>query len=538
MKNKLIMLAVAGMVAASVSVSQAQPYYIVGDVINGWASPTAIQMNGGPTTYNYAVTGGTAGNYEQLKVTTATGWSGPQYPGNNLEVRLDATGGNTIYFYPGTFTDGWSPLNNRVGYADPGNMAWEITGDFTNPQWGNTVANGNNGTGSDPLAQMTLEAGSVGVYTNIYIVATPGAHNFKFRTPGTWGEVNFGSDFGNGGGNAVVITTTANQAVLFQLDLPNGRWQAGGPPAYCNVQFSVDMTLVAATAAGYDPTSVTVNGDALSPNDWGGTACTNNPTAANTNVFTSPYFSIAVGTSVNYQFRCISSGNTIYDALGGVSGVNRTVVVPNLTSTNIPTVYWDDALPTDLLNVDTIVTFSVSMTNAVGTDAVVFDPAADYVFINGDFLGWLAWNPITLASYQLDNNPPTSEIYTYTQTFPKGHSRSVTYKYAINGVDDEAGFAQNHFRYIRSSNGTYNMPLDTFGNQYQEPKVGLTIGSPSGGSVPITWFSYPTNSNVNLRSSPDLINWQDVPNTTGACSINWTMSSSSQFFRVVQQPTP
>lgn len=528
MKNKLTMLAVAGLVAASASISQAQPYYIVGDVINGWSSPTAILMNGGPTTYNYVVTGGTPGNYEQLKVTTAAGWSGPQYPGNNLQVKLDATGGNTIYFYPGTFSDGWSPLQNRVGLADPGNMPLEISGDFTTPQWGNTVANGNNGTGSDPLAQMTLVAGSVGVYTNIYIVATPGSYNFKFRSPGTWSGASIGADMGSGG-NCVFTTTTANQAVLFQLDLPNGRWQAGGPPVFCNVSFSVDMTLVAATDPGFAPASVTVNGDAIG---WGGTTCTNDPTAANTNVYTSPYFSIAVGTSVNYQFRYLSSGSTVYDALGGISGHNRSVVVPNLTSTNIPPVYFNDALPTDLLNVDTLVTFSVSMTNAVGTDAHVFDPNSDYVFINGDFTGWLAWNPISLAAYQLANNPVGSEVYTYSQTFPQGHSRSVTYKYSINGVDDEAAAYQNHFRYIRSTTGVYNMPLDTFGTQYSEPKVGgLAIGSPSGGSVPITWLPYP---NVHLQSSTNLFNWQDVPNTTGASSTNWPVGTSSQFFRLIQ----
>jgi hypothetical protein len=239
---------------------------------------------------------------------------------------------------------------------------------------------------------------------------------------------------------------------------------------------------------------------------------------------------------VQYQFRYLSSGNTVYDAKGGVSGVNRSVVVPNLTSTNIPPVYFNDALPTDLLNVDTLVTFSVSMTNAVGyTNGIlehVFDPNSDYVFINGDFTGWLAWNPISLAPYQLANNPVGSEVYTYSQTFPQGHSRSVTYKYSINGVDDEAGYAQNHFRYIRSTTGICNLPLDTFGTQYSEPKVGgLAIGSPSGGSIPITWLSYP---NVHLQSSSDLMNWQDVPNTTGASSINWTMGSSNQFFRLIQ----
>ena len=99
--------------------------------------------------------------------------------------------------------------------------------------------------------------------------------------------------------------------------------------------------------------------------------------------------------------------------------------------------------------------------------------------VNGLF-GWLAWNPDTLSSYILNENPVGSGIYTLTETFPAGSIRAVTYKYSIDGNDDEAGFAQNHFRYIRSSGGdAYNMPVDTFGTQYVEPKVGgLAIGTP------------------------------------------------------------
>ncbi|HVU28309.1 MAG TPA: hypothetical protein VHG71_11315 [Verrucomicrobiae bacterium] len=533
MKPKL--LAVAGIVVLSAFISRAQPYYVVGDY-NSWANPsdTAMTDNGpvnGVEQYSYQVTNQTPNAYppQGFKVTDGT-WNNA-WPGNNLFLKYDNNGNATIYFYPGNISDGWVPTANRVGYADPGNMTWEITGDFTTPAWG-----GGDGTQSDPNAQLTLEAGSNGVYTNIYVIAVPGTYNFKFRTPGTWSEVNFGSDFGNGGGNAVVTTTTSNQAVLFQLDLPNGRWQAGGPPVYCDVQFSVDMSLVAQSDPGFDPSSVTINGDAL--NGWSGTACTNDPTAANTNVYTSPYFHLQVGTAVQYQFRYLSDGQTQYDAKGGVSGVNRTFTVPNVASTNVPTVFWDDALPTDVLNVDTTVTFTLNMTNAVGvTNGVpehVFDPANDYVFVNGDFAGWLNWDPITLfgAGLELENNPPGSELYTYTVTFPAGHARALTYKYSINGNDDEAGFAQNHFRYIRSTNGVYNLPMDTFGVMYNEPKVGgLTIGNPSGGVVPINWLSYP---NVNLQMSTDLTTWQDVPNTVGGSSTNWPVGSGNAFFRLIQ----
>ena len=52
MKNKLAMLAAAGLVAASVSVSKAQPYYVVGSY-DSWANPSATAMtDNGPVGVN------------------------------------------------------------------------------------------------------------------------------------------------------------------------------------------------------------------------------------------------------------------------------------------------------------------------------------------------------------------------------------------------------------------------------------------------------------------------------------------------------
>ena len=509
----------AGLLAAASSISRAQDYYLAGD-FNAWCNNCNLMTSNAPSDYSYTITGQTADGYGQLKVTDGS-WDNT-WPSANFTVKYDSSGSATIHFRPGTVTpaDGWSPLANRVGCDDPGNITLEVTGDFTNPQWG-----------SDANAQMNLDASSTGVYTNIYIVATAGSYNFKFRTPGTWSDLNIGSDMGSGG-NCVFTTTSPNEAVLFQLDLPNGRWQAGGPPIYCNVQFSVDMTYEAANNPGFDASSVTVNGDAIG---WGGTACTNDPTAVNTNVFTSPYFSIAVGTSVQYQFRCLVDGITQYDAVGGISGVNRNFTVPNVGSTNVGPVFWNDASPSDYLNEDTYVTFSVDMTNAQQyPSGPAFALGSDQVYMNGDFSGWLDWNPISLSGYQL-SQVGSSAVFTHSETFVKGRNRSLTYKYSINGADNEAGYAQNHFRYIRSTNGVYELPMDTFGVQYAEPKVGgLTIGSPAGGSLPISWLAYP---NVNLQVSTNLTDWTDVPDTTAASSINWPMGNNNEFFRLIQ-PVP
>ena len=113
-------------------------------------------------------------------------------------------------------------------------------------------------------------------------------------------------------------------------------------------------------------------------------------------------------------------------------------------------------------------TFTVNMTNAVGTDAHVFDPSTDQVYINGDFYNGWNGNTWDTTLPQLTNNPVGSRLYSIQLLVPQGNSNSLTYKFSINGSDNEAPSGQNHFRYVRTA-GAYTLPLDKFGNQYAEP---------------------------------------------------------------------
>ena len=259
--------------------------------------------------------------------------------------------------------------------------------------------------------------------------------------------------------------------------------------------------------------------------------------AANTNIYTSPNFSIAVGSSVNYQFRYVINGKTAYDAFGGVSGQNRTLVVPNVASTNIPTVYWDDASPNDVLIQDTPVTFSVNMTARwVRTRLCSIRAVTSFSSMVILPAGWLGI-PLPCPLINWPTTPVGSGIYTLTETFPAGSIRSVTYKYSINGADDEAGFAQNHFRYIRSTGGApYNMPVDTFGTQYVEPKVGgLAIGSPLGRID--SGYLAALSERPSANQHRCMATWQDVPEDHGRQFQDMTMGNAAQFFRLIQ-PTP
>ena len=532
----------------------------------------------GSEQYSYQITGQTPNSFDSgssgngIKVTDGT-WDNV-WPGANMSIYYDSIGDDTIYFYPGSFTDGWLPSANRVGFSDPG-LSWEVTGDFTSPNWD-----------TDPAAQMTLQAGSDGVYTNIYVIPTAGTHYFKFRTSGTWGEFNIATDFSSNQGslNNSITTLSDNQAVLFEIDLPNGRLQAVIPglnPVTNQVVFSVDMSSQIQLGYFTPGSSVFVSGVF---NNWPGTGVgalvlTNYPPyngGNNTNIYygTNTFIGFPESSSGGYNFTDndpgLPSGYNGYEQTG-----NRSF---SLLLTNGPlvlaTVSFGNYYASDYLAADTAVTFSVDMTNGIdgyvtGTDGHTFDPVYDYVYVNGQFANynsqpqqWNPWaggiNPVT-SQYELVE-VGYSSVYTNTFVIPAGTPLAFDYKYGMdtnnygNCADDEAGFAQNHHRVIRSTAmNPYVLPTDNFGNMYSEPfftsgstgGADLSVGSPSGGKIPVMWLGRP---GAHLQVNTDLAggSWQDLAETDGTnwsagfsstngfvSQTNWPASSKA-FFRIVR----
>jgi hypothetical protein len=528
----------SGSATVTVSGSPApQPYFLAGD-INGW-NAQGNQMNGGPTIYSNVVTG-TPGAYEQLKVTDGT-WNNT-WPGSNLQIDFDPDGKNTIYFIPGTFTDGWLPTANRVGFDNPGNV-WEVSGDFTSPNWGD-----------DASAQMSADAS--GVLSVSYVIANPGTYSFKFKIFGTWNGA-IGADFGMSAANLSVTTGIANEPVLFKLDLPNGRFQTVLPLVTNQVVFAVDMSSQIQIGQFHPGSSVFVSGDF---NGWAGTgtgalALTNYPPyngGGNTNIYygINTFVGFPNSTGPAYKFTDNDPAQPAGD--NGYEQVNNRSF--NLLAANgtllLPVVYFGDYNASDYLAEDTAVLFSVDMNNAVGTDAHAFNPAADSVYINGRFANynsqpgsWYPWSGGTTpasapAGYQMIEQGATT-IYTNTIIIPAGTPVGFEYKYGMdpdnsNGgpVDDEAGFKANHFRVVRSTAlNPYPMPTDTFGNQYVEPlfsaaspgAANLDVGTPVAGMVPVVWLGRP---GAHLQVNTDLSSgtWQNIIETDGT---NWTSGYNS-----------
>jgi len=529
MKKNMQTLAVAGLVAVAASISQAQPYYLTGD-FNGW-NPGANQMIGGPVTYSYVIAPGTgsAGTLSGHKATDGT-WNNT-WPANNVVTKYDADGGNTFYFTPGAIIDGWYPIANRVGYADPGNLAFEVAGDFNG--W-----SGGAGYQLDPIGN--------GVYSNSCVIPTAGSHEFKFRTPGSWSDIYFGSDFGNGGANASFTTTNSPQTVPIRLDLPNGRWVVGDlapPPVTNTVVFSVDMT-VQVEIGHFTPGTDTVASRG-SFNSWGSLALTNDPAGANTNLYVG-VVSLVNSPLASYAYKFWDSnakaGNGGWESPMSTGGGDRTfkLLASNGTVT-LPAVSFNDLTSTaDFLTEDTLVTFTVNMTNAIAIGGVPFNPTLDKVFLNGDWIPWWSWtDPLQpYLPYELTNGTSGDHLYSGTFLVPQGNPLQLVYKFSINGTDNELPMNVNHTRYIRNE-ANYNMPLDSFGTKVTEtPLGGMTIGAPSGGSIPVSWVGLPS---AYLQTATSILGpWTSHPETvaygsvSGIYSTNYPMSGQAIYFRAVK----
>jgi len=291
---------------------------------------------------------------------------------------------------------------------------------------------------------------------------------------------------------------------------------------------------------------------------------TNNPAADNTNVYNGTIVVVSsLNAPVNYKFTYTTGLGETYEGPGvkwstpdGGPPYHNRVYNVQIGTTVLPVIYFEDVSPKDLLPADTIVTFAVDITGAVGTDSHAFNAGAgDKVFINGDLAGWYPWyagvNPVEAPpQYQLF--PQGNGIYTNSFLLSKGTALNRNYRYGMgydngSGVhgafDNDTAGSVNRTRVVRrTATGSYVMPVDTFGAQYSEPFFTpltkgdgqLQAGTPSAGTVPVKWLGRP---GVHLQSSGNLSgSWTDHPATDGAI---WTsgVNSSNGFVSVTNWPS-
>jgi hypothetical protein len=399
-------------------------------------------------------------------------------------------------------------ITNPAPTFDPLNDKVEVRGDFYN-DW-------NSGF-------LLVQVGNTTAYTNTFDItsATPGSLvQYKFHTYGNdddWESLP-GDIYTNGHGNRAFILASSAQTL---------------PPAYFNDQWGgtvsltlrVDMTsqiLVGNFIPGSDTIEARGSWDGWSS----GVTLTNNPTSATSNIYSQ---TLAIGSPAPgglgaYKFHHYGYSPDTWES------IDNRIFLATSPATVLPPAYFNNQETSDLLPADTYVTFSVNMTNAMGIDYYQFVPGQDPVYINGDFLGWWTWGnpPPQYQMIQVGN----SEVYTNTLLIPKGNPVALTYKYGIDGFDDEAGFEENHVRYIRNT-GSCVLPMDTFGTQLVEPVVGaLNIAPSTPGHVNVSWGRL----GVHLQTSTDLASglWSDVLGTEAQSSTNYPVGPGKTFFRLVK----
>lgn len=393
---------------------------------------------------------------------------------------------------------------------------------------------------NDPSIRTTNQFGLVNsnVYVMTYSISgSPGqTTDFKYYidTGANWESPGPGVGDPNDNNNRFFNLGASAQTlpIIYFNDAPFA------PVATNAVTFQVDMTAQVLNGT-FDPTvgTVEVRGNF---NSWGTPviSCTNNPAAANTNVYSTVVpITDGVGATEFYKFWASIPVNTGWEGMND----NRSMQVVSGTSQTLPLVYFSNLAPSDLLPAETVVTFRVNMTNAVGTDTHAFDSTVDGVYINGiqinnnnyAFTSWDTFLP------QLTNNPIGSKVYTLDVTIPKGAPVALGYKYGINGVDDEAGPNVNHVRYIRST-GTYVLPLDKFGNQPADNEASfgdLKASMSTAGHTLISWLGRP-GVHLQTRSNLTSGSWVDHTETDGLSSTNWPTASSPLFFRLIKPNVP
>jgi hypothetical protein len=142
------------------------------------------------------------------------------------------------------------------------------------------------------------------------------------------------------------------------------------------------------------------------------------------------------------------------------------------------------------------------------------------------------------------NQIGNSSLYTITVPVNMGQSLDLVYKYGIDGLDNEAGFLDNHERWVRSL-PNYTMPTDTFGAQgnttVAEPSFGNLAISKAGHKVNLSWIGRPgvhLQTSTNLSASAVWTNLFLTDGTNlpvgpgGVAGTNYSVVPGTVFFRL------
>lgn len=394
-----------------------------------------------------------------------------------------------------------------------------------------------------------------GVYTNSYVETS--------RAPGTRMEYKYAINVGGGGtlsyesisgypdGNRAFMLTNVSPQVLPKEYFAD----ASGLPIKAGIYFQLDMSSQILVGA-FDPTNdlASVRGDDIGWGDPPASGLQLFQDEARPGIYTNTWLKASqlTGAAFTYKYSYVH-GTTVWEG-----GGNKSVSFVGNEPTNSagyhmiilgPTLFDNWLANTnDYLPADTYVTFSVSMTNAASYSSLIAFDKSMQLAVNGNWLNpWWSWTSEPNGAFVLTNSTAGTDWLFYSQPIlvPKNKPVQLLYKYGFYdnvdpSMDNEWGYGTNHVRYIRAT-GSYILPLDTWAVPNEEPAIGaLTVGTPSGGYIPVSWLGLPT---AYLQTSTNVSNpaaWVSHPETaaygspSGIYSTNYPTSGGAIFFRVIK----
>ncbi len=550
---------------------------VVSGTFDGWATGSALTNNpnaANPNLYTgtYVDTSDANGKAIDWQYRIVSGSSIVSYSaqddGNNYCVTLPASGG-TLVLPVQFWDDDGTPVTNSITFqvdmAEQLNLGNFSTSDNVYCQgyfegWSDNFQLTNN-----PALNVTNGQGQItsfpyqGTYTAWS--ASPGAaaeYKFVYNNGGNVYEAPTTGDPDNNENRAFLNVAQVLPLVSFS-DVPFVASTATNA-----VTFEIDMTTQIAVGGFTNGSStVEIHGDY---NAWGsGTTMTNNPGSATPNIYSTQITYVDAPGAYHY-FKYVIQPGTQWESLTGPDtiGGNRFLTIQKTGDlvggvvylTHGP-VYFSDEPPSSLIDFVTVtncmVTFTVQMTNAVGTDGTVFDnayPSSDTIYINGlngginnSFATW-AQPPFPGNGGTAMTQIPNTMLFTATVPVNLGQNDLLTYKYSINGFDNEAASGDNHQRWIRGL-PDYTMPVDKFGSQgistqTEIPAGNLTIANTNGTQVSLSWLG---RRGVQVQAASSLTGpWTSQPLTDGTnlivapggiATTNFNVGSGDVFYRLV-----
>jgi len=243
--------------------------------------------------YKFIIETNTGAGYSATYETLSSGY--------NRNAYLPTVSGATVVLPTPYFSDSGAATSNLVTFSvDMHEQSY--LGNF-NPGSGDQVTVEGNWQGwGNAHGALVLVSNGGTVYTNTfpitnspygvqeykYVIWNSGTSSAGYESPAT---TNSDRDSGN---RFFAGPTPAGPPLA--LPLWNYSDTPYSPVIVSNVTFTVDMSVVAVTDTNFDPNTVTVDG---SFNGWADGPCTNNPTAANTNIYrSSTAFSMGLFTTM------------------------------------------------------------------------------------------------------------------------------------------------------------------------------------------------------------------------------------------------